>query len=203
MPTPAGSIPAAAGPRTIAVNLDDTLNNFTETLRRGAFPYDPADSLSEAAFEHYLGKIRNGDSEPGDLFSTEYTYCRFKIHLQCWRQARARPDGVEFMQWLRRNQWRIVLCVQRDLRRAHDCTTAWLQENDIPFDYLFMAPDKIVFCKAWGIRRLVDRAMFNVVDDGGYEGNVYYSTTPERPSLSDHHARGFQRFEEVKRWIQE
>src|SRR5580692_188787 len=151
--------PTVADPRTIVVNLDDTLNNFTETLQHGEFPYNPADSLSEATFEHHLRKIRSGDSEPGDLFSTEYSYCRFKIHLQCWQRARARPDGVEFMQWLTRNQWRIVICVPRDLRRAHDCTRAWLQENDIPFDYLFMASDKIVFCKAWGIRHLVDRAM--------------------------------------------
>jgi hypothetical protein len=203
VPTPAGSILAVVGPQTIVVNLDDTLNNFTETLQHGEFPYNPADSLSEAAFEHYLRKIRSGDSEPGDLFSTEYSYCRFKIHLQCWQQARTRPDGVEFMQWLRRNQWRIVICVPRDLRRAHDCTRAWLQENDIPFDYLFMASDKIVFCKAWGIRHLVDRAMVNFVHGGRHEVNIYCSIMPEHQSLPAHNARGFQTFEEVKRWIQE
>jgi len=202
-PTSAGSVLAVADPRTIVVNLDDTLNNFTETLQHGEFPYNPADSMSEATFEHHLRKIRSGDSEPGDLFSTEYSYCRFKIHLQCWQQARARRDGVEFTQWLKRNQWRIVICVPRDLRRAHDCTRAWLQENDIPFDYLFMASDKIVFCKAWGIRHLVDRAMVNAVHGGRHEVNVYYSVMAEHQSLPAHNARGFQTFEEVKRWMQE
>lgn len=192
-----------AGPMMIAVNLDDTLNDFTETLRRGEFPYNPADSLSEATYEHYLQKIRSGDTESSDLFSTAYSYCRFKIHLQCWQRARARPDGVEFMRWLRRNQWRIVICVQRDLRRAHDCTRAWLQENGIPFDYLFMASQKLVFCKAWGIRRLVDRATVNDVHGGSQEANVYYSIMPEQQFLPAHNPRAFQTFAEVKRWIQE
>jgi hypothetical protein len=201
-PTPAGLIPAIADPRTIAVDLDDTLNNFTEILQHGEFPYNPADSLSEATFEHYLRKIRNGESEPGDLLSTGYSYCRFKIHLQCWQQAIARPDGVEFMHWLRRNEWRIVICTQRDLRRAHDCTKAWLKENDIPFDYLFMASNKIVFCKAWGIRHLVDDASLSILHGGNYGVNVYYSIMPAHQSLPPHNARGFQTFEEVKRWIQ-
>lgn len=203
VPTSAGSIPAVAGPRTIVVNLDDTLNNFTETLQHGEFPYNPADSLPEATFEHYLRKIRRGDSEPSDLSTTAYSYCRFKVHLRCWQQARAWPDGVEFMRWLKRNQWRIVICAQRDLRRAHDCTRAWLQENDIPFDYLFMVSDKIVFCKTWGIRHLVDRARVSIVHGGRYELNVYYSIVPEHQPLPSYNPRGFQTFAEVKRWIQE
>src|ERR1700733_5460724 len=123
-----GLIPAVADPRTIAVDLDDTLNDFTETLQNTEFPFDPADSLPEATYEQYLRKIRNGEPETRDLLSTGYNYCRFKIHLSCYQKARARPDGVEFMQWLRQNQWRIVICTKRDLRRANDCTKAWLKE---------------------------------------------------------------------------
>lgn len=200
---PAGSVPAVAGPRTIVINLDDTLNNFTETLQHGEFPYNPADSLSEATFEHYLRKIRSEDAEPNDLSSTAYSYCRFKIHLQCWQQARARPDGVEFMRWLKRHQWRIVICAQRDLRRAYDYTRVWLQENDIPFDYLFMASDKILFCEAWGVRHLVDRARVSAVQGGPYQVNVYYSILPEHQPLPAHNARSFRTFAEVRRWIQE
>jgi hypothetical protein len=198
-----GLIPAVADPRTIAVDLDDTLNNFTETLQNSEFPYDPVDSLPEATFERYLRNIRNGDSEPSDLLSTGYSYCRFKIHLSCYQRARARPDGVEFMQWLRRNQWRIIICTKRDLRRANDCTKAWLKENDIPFDYLFMASNKIVFCKAWGIRHLVDDAEFSIVHGEQYDVNVYYPIMPVHASLPANNARGFQAFDEVKRWIQE
>ncbi len=185
------------------VDLDDTLNNFTETLQNGEFPYDAADSLSEATFEHYLRKIRNGESEAVDLLSTGFTYCRFKIHLSCYQQARARPDGVEFMRWLRQHHWRIVICTQRDLRRSNDCTRAWLNENDIPFDYLFMASNKIVFCKAWGIRHLIDDALFSITHGATYDVNVYYPILPVHASLPAHRARGFQTFEDVKRWIQE
>ncbi len=201
--TPASLIPVVADPRTIAVDVDDTLNNFTETLQAGEFPYDPADPLPEATFERYLQKIRNGDYERSDFLSNGFSYCRFKIHLRCWQEARARPDGVEFMRWLRRNHWRIVVCTARDLRRGYDCTKAWLEENDIPFDYLFMASNKVVFCKAWGIRHLVDDAALSIVYGERYDVNVYYSIMPHHQSLPEHNARGFQTFEDVKRWIQE
>ncbi len=198
MPNPVGLFP-----RTIAVDLDDTLNNFNETLQQGEFPYDSADPLSKETFERYLQLIRNGDSEPGDFMSTGFNYCRFKIHLRCWQEARARPDGVQFMQWLRRNRWRIVICTRRDMRRAYDCTRAWLQKNDIPFDYLFMTANKIAFCWAWGIRHLVDDDIFNIVHGKEYNVDVYYPILPQHQSLSPHNARGFQTFDEVQRWIQE
>ena len=201
-PTPAGSISDVAGSRTIVVHLDDTLNNFTETLQRSKFPYNPADSLSEVTFEEYLRKIRSGESDAGELSSTGYSYFRYKIHRQCWQQARARPDGVAFLQGLRRNRWRIILCAQRDLRTAHDCTREWLQENDIPYDYLFMAADKILFCKAWGIQHLIDRATVDTVDGGSREINVYYSITPGDTFSPLQNARAFESFEEVKQWFE-
>jgi len=202
---PAGSIAPTVGvadPRTIAIDLDDTLNNFTETLRHAAYPFTPADGLPEATFHHYLEGIRQDAPEAGDLLSTEYSFLRYKVHAQCYRQARARADGVAFMRWLRRNHWRIVICTQRDLRRAHDDTRAWLAERDIPFDYLFMARNKIVFCKAWGIRHLVDDDGFNLAHGGRYDVNVYYPIMPKHQSLPAHTARGFRTFEEVQRWIQ-
>lgn len=203
MPSPVGLIPAVPHPRTIAVDLDDTLNDFHETLQRGEFPYDPADSLSKEMFERYLQLIRNEESEPGDLMSSDFNYCRFKIHLKCWQEARARPDGVAFMQWLRRNDWRIVICTRRDMRRAHDCTRTWLQENAIPFDDLFMTANKIAFCKAWGIRYLVDDSPFNIVHGSDYGIDVYYPILSHQQSLPPNDARGFTTFEEVRRWIQE
>lgn len=196
-------IPAAAHPRTIAVDIDDTLNNFYETLQNGEFPHDPAGSLSKETFERYLQLIRNGELEPGNLMSTAFNYCRTKIHLRCWQEARARPDGIEFMQWLRSNGWRIVICTRRDVRLALDCTKAWLQENGIPFDYLFMTRNKVAFCWAWGIRHLVDDSEFNIVYGSEYNVNVYYPILPHQQSLPPNNARGFQIFDEVRRWIQE
>jgi hypothetical protein len=203
MPSPVGLIPATPHPRIIAVDLDDTLNNFSETLRQGEFPYDAADSLSKETFEQYLQLIRSGESEPGNLMSTGFNYCRFKIHLRCWQEARPRPDGVEFMHWLRRHHWRIVICTRRDMRRAYDCTRDWLQQHNIPFDDLFMTANKIAFCAAWGIRYLVDDSSFNIIHGSAYNIDVYYPILPHHQSLPPNNARGFQTFEEVRRWIQE
>jgi hypothetical protein len=202
----AGRAPTGAGPaalKTIALDLDDTLNDFTETLRQGRFPYDEAYALPEETFHRYLEGIRNDAPEAGDLLSTEYSFFRYKIHAQCYRRARARADGVEFVRWLRRNGWRIVLCTQRDLRRANGATRVWLQENDIPFDHLFMARNKIVFCSAWGIARLVDDDVFSITHGERYGVTVYYPIMEKHRSLPARAARGFQTFEEVKRWIQE
>ena len=190
-------------PATIAIDLDDTLNDFTETLGKSPFPYDETYALAETMFHGYLEKVRLNAPEPGELQSTKYTFFRYRIHERCYGMARARPDGVEFMRWLRQNGWQIVICTYRDLRRANDATRKWLRENDIPFDYLFMALNKIVFCKAWGIGHLVDDDEFNIAHGKQYGVNVYYPIMGKHRSLPAHGARGFQTFAEVKRWIQE
>jgi hypothetical protein len=113
------------------------------------------------------------------------------------------------MRWLRQNHWRIVICTYRDLRRAQDCTRAWLRENDIPFDHLFMAWNKIVFCKVWGIEHLVDDDAFNLAYGAQYGVNVYFPAggrcpaVPTNPSPGTRGTRGFQRFDEIIPWIQE
>jgi len=189
--------------KTIAVDLDDTLNDFTQTLRTASFAYDSSYAISEPVFNGYVERLRSGLREDTDLLSTEYSFFRYKIHARCYQLAHAREDGVEFMQWLRRNQWRIVICTHRDLRRANDLTRTWLAENGIPFDHLFTALNKIVFCKAWGIAHLVDDDGFNIAHGGNYGVNVYYPVMEKHRSLQPHAARPFQSFEEVKRWIQE
>jgi uncharacterized HAD superfamily protein len=206
LPATAISQPARAGPeeqKAIAVDLDDTLNDFTATLRSAPFPYDERYALSEETFGRYLEKVRSGAPDTGELLSTEYSYFRYKIHAECYRLARARADGVAFMQWLRREHWRIVLCTHRDLRRANDITRTWLAENEIPFDHLFMALNKIVFCKVWGIPHLVDDDPFNMTHGAQYGVDVYYPIMAKHASLPASAARGFQGFEEVQLWIQE
>lgn len=200
---PVGLIPTVAHPRIIAVDLDDTLNNFSETLAQGEFAHTPEYALSEETYEQYLRLIRDGATDPGNFMSSGFNYCRYKIHLQCWQQASARPDGIEFMQWLRRNHWRIVICTRRDMRLAYDSTVAWLKENDIPYDHLFMAANKIAFCWAWGIAHLVDDESFNIIHGKNYNINVYYPILPAHQSLPAHDARGFHSFNEVRQWIQE
>jgi hypothetical protein len=193
--------------RTIAVDLDDTLNNFTEILQQSEFVRDDTHALSEEVFQDYLGKLRAGSPGEGDLLSTEYSFFRYKIHQECYRRAQARPDGVAFLRWLREHGWRIVICTQRDLRRAQDCTREWLRDHAIPFDHLFMAGNKIVFCRLWDIAHLVDNDGFNITHGETHGVTVYYpaarSPAPAVPPASaPHAARAFQTFDEIIPWIQ-
>jgi hypothetical protein len=188
--------------KTIAIDLDDTLNDFTQTLRRTKFEHDGSHAFSKAVFNGYIERLRSGARDEGDLLSTEYSFFKYKIHQRCYELAGARADGVEFMRWLRVKGWQIVICTHRDLRRANACTRQWLNENGIPFDYLFMAWNKIVFCRTWGIRELVDDSAFNIAHGEAHGVNVYYplSAGPAAPDTSG--ARGFTTFDELKPWIE-
>jgi len=194
--------------RTIAIDLDDTLNDFTETLRRLEFVRDGTFALAEPVFQDYLARVRLGEVAGGNLLSTEYTYFRQRIHQVCYQKALARPDGVAFLQGLRKDGWRIVICTQRDLRRAQSCTRQWLAENGIPFDHLFMAGNKIVFCKCWGIEFLVDNDEFNIIHGSRYGVTVFYPRTAASPTPAEGHSddpcgpRPFHNFEEILPWIQ-
>ena len=44
--------------KTIAVDLDDTLNNFTQTLQGTPFAYDRGYAFSEEVFGNYLARPR-------------------------------------------------------------------------------------------------------------------------------------------------
>jgi 5'(3')-deoxyribonucleotidase len=194
--------------KTIAIDLDDVLNNFTETLQRMEFVRDETHALSEKMFQDYLAKVRGGWTESNGLLSTAHSFFRYKIHQRCYERAQARTDGVSFTQWLRSNGWRIVICTYRDLRRAQDCTRKWLADNAIPFDYLFMTRGKIAFCKAWGIEHLIDDQPKNIALGERFGVNVYYPAAARPPAPAANPvqtpgtARAFHTFDEIKPWIQ-
>jgi len=188
--------------KTIAVDLDDTLNNFTETLRGTDFSNEASYGIPDETFHAYMAKLRAGLADDSDLLSTEYTYFRYKIHLQCYERADARADGIEFMQWLRKNHWRIVICTHRDLRRCSDSTKQWLRNNGMPFDHLFMALHKPNFCKTWGIGHLVDDHLFSIAQGRRHGVQVFYPAMEKHTSIEPNGARAFKTFEEVRQWIQ-
>ena len=187
--------------RTIAIDLDDTLNNFDETLQATPFHHDADGLITQETFAHYLARIRGHAPDDGDLLSTDYSILKYKIPQECYRLAAARPDGVEFARGLKRDGWRIVICTYRDLRRANDCTRQWLDENGIPFDHLFMASNKIVFCRTWGIEHLVDDDPFNITHGQLHGVNVYYPILPRHKDLNPGRARGFHSFSEIIPWL--
>ncbi len=191
-------------PKVIAVDLDDTLNNFTDVLQSEDFPYEKSCGLASATYAEFLVKIRADVREDNPLLSTPYSFLRYKIHQQCYQRATARPDGIDFLHWLRANGWKIVICTRRDLRRAEKTTRAWLEAYGLPFDYLFMVLNKIVFCKAWQIGHLVDDDVFNITYSADYGLNLYHPILSKHVGLAANgRARGFHHFDEVKTWIHE
>lgn len=189
--------------KTIAVDLDDTLNNFSLTLQHTEFKYDISYGLTKEKFSKYIHKLKNNEKDDNKLLSTEYSYFRSKIYEQCHKQAIARSDGIEFMQWLKEKNWRIIICTYRDLRKANYYTKEWLNANNIPWDHVFSAQNKIVFCKLWGINYLIDDDKFNVLFGGAYGVKVYYPIMAQHAGIQQTDAQGFNTFCEVKKWIQE
>ncbi len=187
--------------RTIAVDLDDTLNNFTQTLGGNPFAYHERYAVGRATFDAYLDRLRTQPHAVEELLSTEFAYFRAKIHLECYRLAQARPDGVAFMRRLKSEGWRIVICTHRDLRTSFEATKTWLTDNEIPFDYIFRAGNKIVFCKLWGIDILVDDNLFNIMYGGQYGVRVFYPVNDENRHVQGGGARGFETFEQLGPWI--
>jgi len=189
-------------PKVIAVDLDDTLNNFSEVLQSADFPYEPNPTLSPETYRDFLAKIRLDQREDNPLLSTPYSFLRYRIHEQCYRLAQARADGIAFMRGLKLEGWTIVICTRRDLRRAEAATRTWLKANGIPFDHLFMVLNKIVFCKAWRIGHLIDDDLFNVTHSADYGLNLYYpQMTKHAGQQQGECVRGFRDFDEVRKWI--
>ncbi|VBB06712.1 Hypothetical protein LUCI_1948 [Lucifera butyrica] len=183
--------------------MDDTLNNFTETLRNTNFVYSDSYGLTPEKFNQYLAMVRQAVTDESELICNDYSYFRYQIHQQCHELAKARIDGIQFMQWLKANHWRIVICTARDLRRAVEYSKLWLSDNEIPYDYCFTAQNKIVFCKMWNIKYLIDDDNLNILHGKDYGINVFYPIMEKHAKVEKGTARGFNRFEEVKQWIQE
>ena len=166
------------------------------------FTYSHTYPFTEETFYSYINRLQCGIQEESYLLSTEYSFFQYQIYEQCYQLTNARTDGVEFMQWLNKSGWKVIICTSRDLRRAHDCTVRWLKDNCIPFDHLFMAWNKIVFCKLWGIEHLVDDAVFNILHGERYGVNVYYPLMKKHQTMQGSSAKGFKLFNEVKQWLQ-
>lgn len=188
--------------KTIAIDIDDTLNNYSETLQKTEFPYDASYQLTPDVFHKYLAHIKSGMKDSDELLCTEYSYFKIKIQIQCHQLAQARLGAAEFLEWLKADGWRIVICTYRDLRRS-DYTQRWLSENRMPYDYIYSVHNKIIFCKMWQIRYLIDDEPLNIIHGASYGVNVFYPVMEKHRDMLNVSAWGFHAFEEVKQWIQE
>jgi len=189
--------------KVIAVDIDDVLNNFSDTLASSTFKYNDSYGLSCEEFDKYLDLVKRNVFVDSDFLTTKFSDFRYRMHKQCYCLAQANLDGVQFMHWLKDNGWKIVICTKRNLRLTGEGTKKWLQDNHIPYDYLSMALNKIVFCKLWDVRYLIDDDILNITHGERYGIKVYYPIMAKHSSVVSHTAKGFTRFEEIKQWIQE
>jgi len=172
--------------KIIAIEIDDVLNNFSETLNNAGIMYNPIlHSMKNPLFKKCIYNLESGElTQTGKdvMNSTE-------IATGC----------VEFLDWLKGDKWNIILCTDRDLRFAYNITTNWLIENNIQYDFLFNSDNKIEFCNDMDINYLINEKY--IYSD---TLNIYF---PEKLNKinqkSKNKARGFQNFKEVKQWIQE
>jgi hypothetical protein len=189
--------------KVIAIDIDDTLNNYSEILGNTTFPCNATYPFPPEKFDGYLEMVRTQKADTDDLLNPEFSFLRQTINGQCYELATTRPGAVEFLQWLATGGWRIVICTQRDLRRTEQPTRKWLRDNAIPFHELFIAVDKLAFCKDWGIRHLVDDHLYSVKYADQYGINVFYPIMPKHDGPVSGLAKGFRTFEQVRQWIQE
>lgn len=187
--------------KVIAVDIDNVLNNFSDTLQNTRFDYNDSYGLSREEFDHYLKLIKSDAFIKSDFLTTKFSDFRYRIHEQCYRLAPVKPESVEFIQWLKEKHWKVIICTKRDLRLTGDSTQKWLRENSIPYDFLSMVLNKIVFCCLWKIPYLIDDDILNILCGEQYGINVYYPRMPKHQGISSTASKGFSRFEEIKQWI--
>jgi len=190
----------------IAIDIDDTLNNFSETLKTSEFTYEDQD-----IYNKYIAKVKNDVIDEGN---NELMNLRHSIHLQCYKLAKLKPGALDFMQWLKYQKgYTIVLLTYRDLRYCIDDTKAWLKANRLPYDYIFKADNKIVFCNIWKIPILIDDAKVNIISSGvddylqlyypicTHNENFVTEWTAYDEDFTLGNTKGFHNFEEVKGWM--
>lgn len=188
--------------KVIAVDIDDVLNNFSETLAQTTFEYKDAYGLSRDQFQEYLALVKQDTFPKTEFLTTKFSDFRYRIHEQCYQMAKAQPEGVSFMQWLKKRDWKVVICTKRNLKLAGENTKAWFKDNDIPYDQLFMVLNKVVFCKLWDISYLVDDDPLNIFYGGQYGVQVFYPGAIHYDMSPPFGAKAFNRFEEIQAWIE-
>ncbi|SDF41877.1 hypothetical protein [Sporolituus thermophilus] len=135
--------------KTIAVDIDDTLNNFSEVLNT----FRPT---NDNEYNQALIYAKKDKLLYDDIPKKYYPKIR-EIHKQAYILADIAPGAQEFMQWLNTNGWRVVILTYRDLRNCYIETKQWLAKHGIHYDLLIDTSDiKAKVCRLWQIHYLID-----------------------------------------------
>lgn len=159
--------------KTIAIDIDDTINNFGEVLAGLKLDHKDYSYIDAERFDEYVDIVKRGRASDGENIPYIGRFL-LDVHRRCFKEAKARLDAIKFVNWLKDNNWRIIVLTYRDLRGAEDITKEWLRENGISYDYIFSSDNKPLFCKLWGIDHLIDDTMVNLILAPQYGVNTYY-----------------------------
>lgn len=120
--------------KTIAIDVDNTLADYTDGLRRWMRENYDADTLGPMPEpDCYAFEFAKGWTFPGGRFRP--------THLDAVRNglyATLTPieGAVETVSDLKAHGWRIIIVTSRNEPGALEQTAEWLQSNDIPYDLL-------------------------------------------------------------------
>lgn len=184
--------------KIIAVDIDDTLNNFSETLVRYEFVYKKECGVSKEIFNKWLPLVKKRV-----IVRESRAYLDFVlyIHRIVYTNAQAKQGAEEFMDWLKAAGYKIVIMTYRDLRYCLKDTKTWLEDNAIYYDYLFGTDQKITMCRKWQIPYLIDNDWKNILRSGWWGVQVFYEIADSNQKLAGKHAIGYKKMQEISTWL--
>lgn len=196
--------------KVIAVDIDNVLNDFDDTLRKIEFPYDKANSSwgsvhhSEEDFVRKLDIIKQQKAELryDKTFNAMWNHAHKLAHMQ----AQVRSGASEFLWYLKQNNYRVIIMTRRDLRYALEYTKNFLKNNNLPYDDMLQSNIKAATCSLWNIPILIDDEIEPIVLSNKLSNpvQVYYPIMDKHKGLAEEPqitAIGYNCFKELKQWI--
>jgi uncharacterized HAD superfamily protein len=188
--------------KTIAIDIDDTLNNFSETMKMLKVPYEPASGVDEETFYQYVEMVKRNEYNEylkSDLLNTKFTQLYYRMHTTVHKKASLKEGAADFLWWLKSKEYRIVICTYRDLRQ--DYTKEFFRLNHIPYDEQFITSQNIEFCKLWKISFLVDDDIHTILHGEEYGIHVFYPMMEKHKNLPKSKAEAFMNFDDLKQYL--
>jgi hypothetical protein len=196
--------------KLIAVDIDNVLNNFDDTLRTLEFTYDKSNrswgSVHQSA-EEFMRKLKiikqqKAESSYDKTFNAMWNHAHKLSHLQ----AKVKQGASEFLWYLKENNYRVIIMTRRDLRYALAYTKNFLENNNLPYDDMFQSNSKASTCSLWNIPLLIDDEIEPIRLSNKFSNpvQVYYPIMDKHKGFVEDlqiTARGYHYFKELKQWI--
>ncbi len=196
--------------KVIAVDIDNVLNNFDDTLRTLEFTYDKSNrswgAVHQSA-EEFMRKLKlikqqKAEASYDKTLNAMWNHAHKLAHLQ----AKVKQGASEFLWYLKANNYRVIIMTRRDLRYALAYTQNFLENNNLPYDDMFQSNRKASTCRLWNIPILIDDEIEPIRLSNKIPNpvQVYYPIMDKHKGLGEDlpiTARGYHYFRELQQWI--